>query len=153
MYNTYFENASGLPAGKKDRQYTTAEDLVLMMKYAAGHKIILELMSQKEADIYGSDMRKIHLATHNKTLLWREDAPWGKTGYTKEARRTFTGIDPSFRPRIVFALLQSNDLWDDINELKDQGLEAHRQRHRTFLSDLIEWVKSTRERGHLATRP
>lgn len=147
MADTYFANASGLPTGREDRQYTTARDLAKMMRYATRYRTILEAMSKKEAEIFGSDGRRIYLKTHNKTLLWSSEAPWGKTGYTRQAKRTFAGIDPSLRPRIVFSLLKSNDLWDDITELKDRGLEIYDERHRTFFSDLFDWIKRQRDRG------
>ncbi len=152
MDDTYFATPSGLPTGKKDSQYTTARDLAKMMRYARRYEIILELMAQKEADIYGSDGRKIHLKTHNKSLFWSDDAPWGKTGYTREARRTFVGIDPSLKPRIVFSLLKSDDLWKDITMLKNKGLELYERKHRTFLSDLIDWISSQRRRGREALK-
>jgi len=146
MENTYFANATGLPAGKNDRQYTTAEDLVKMMRYAMRYKVILKAMSKKEADIYGSDGRRIHLGTHNKALLRDSEAPWGKTGYTKQARRTFVGVDPSPDPHITFALLRSDDLWNDITTLNDRGLEIYRRNHRTLVSDLVRWIRSEREK-------
>ena len=146
MEDTYFATATGLPTGKKDSQYTTVRDLAMMMRYALRYEIILGAMRQKEAEIRGLDGRKIYLKTHNKALLWDPGAPWGKTGYTAEARRTFVGVNPSPEPRIVFAVLQSNDLWDDIITLNDQGLEIYRRDHRTFISDLIDWIKSERRR-------
>ncbi|MFH1878716.1 MAG: serine hydrolase [Candidatus Omnitrophota bacterium] len=147
MENTYFVTASGLPTGKKDRQYTTATDLVRMMLHARGCKVILENMSKREAYIRGDDNRKIYLKTHNKSLLKNESAPWGKTGYTKEARRTFVGIDASFEPRIAFALLKSTDLWNDIEKLNDIGLELHERNKKNFVSDIVDWIKGQRHKG------
>ena len=147
MENTYFVKASGLPTGKKDKQYTTAKDLTRMMRYAAQYEVILEAMSKKEANISGSDGRNIYLKTHNKALLRDGDAPWGKTGYTREARRTFAGVDPSLNPCIAFGLLKSTALWDDIRTLKTRGLEIYEIKSKTFISDLIEWVKNARESG------
>ncbi|MFH1664991.1 MAG: serine hydrolase [Candidatus Omnitrophota bacterium] len=143
MKNTFFATASGLPTGKKDSQYTTARDLADMMRYAARHKAILEMMSKKDMYIYGSDGRRIYLKTHNKTLLsGGGNAPWGKTGYTREAKRTFAGIDPSLEPKIVFSLLQSDALWKDITELKDKGLAIYEKKHRNFFKDLIGRIKT-----------
>lgn len=147
MENTYFATASGLPTGEKDSQYTTARDLSKMMRYAARHKLILEKISLKETNIYGSDGKRIYLKTHNKSLFKSDNAPWGKTGYTREARRTFTGVDPSMTPRIVFSLLKSTDLWNDIATLNDKGLEIYEEKSRTFFSDLTDWIKSQRQRG------
>jgi len=142
MTDTFFAGATGLPTGRKDKQHTTSRDLAVMMRYARRHDVILEEMSKKEADIYGADGRKIHLRTHNKTLLWHDDAPWGKTGYTREARRTFVGVDPSQRPSVIISLLRSNDLWDDIMTLERKGLELYEIHTRTFFDDLADWVKA-----------
>lgn len=150
MEDTYFANASGLPTGVKDSQYTTANDLARLMQYAKRKKIIVTMISKKEMDIRGGDGEKIELKTHNKVLLQKKDAPWGKTGYTREAKRTFVGMDPSSKPHIVFALLQSNELWSDIIKLNINGLEAYHESRRTIFSDIMDWVKSSRERGREA---
>lgn len=136
MENTNFASASGLPTGKKDTQYSTARDLAKMMRYAIKHKEILQDMSQKEASFTGSDGANIYLKSHNKALFLFEDAPWGKTGYTKQASRTFVGADASMKPTIVFALLKSEDLWGDVMELKRQGLVAREKSRRTWKDDL-----------------
>ena len=147
MNDTYFANASGLPTGKQDKQYTTAHDLAIMMRYALRYEIIIETMSKPEMKIFGSDGREIYLKTHNKALLKEEDASWGKTGYTREARRTFAGVDPSADPHVVFSLLKSNDLWKDIRTLKNDGLVLYYLSRRTRLGDLIGWIKGQREQG------
>jgi len=144
MEDTYFATASGLPTGRKDKQYTTAKDLCMMMRYALRYRIILEMMSRKEASIRGSDGRFIRLGTHNRTLLWDGETSWGKTGYTKEAKRTFVGVDPCFRPRIIFALLRSDKLWSDMTILKQRGLELYGQRYKTVVSLLVDWLGRAR---------
>jgi D-alanyl-D-alanine carboxypeptidase len=150
MDNTYFATASGLPTGKKDSQYTTSIDLAKMMRYALSYPIIPEYMAQKDTTIYGSDKKRIYLKTHNKSLYSRNGASWGKTGYTREARRTFVGIDPSRRPRIIIALLKSNALWNDIAALKNGGLEMYELRHRHVFSEILRWISNQRERGRAA---
>ncbi|MFH1552236.1 MAG: serine hydrolase [Candidatus Omnitrophota bacterium] len=150
MEDTYFATASGLPTGKKDNQYTTAKDLIKMMRYAMRHRIIPYTMSLEEAHIYGSDKKRIYLKTHNKTLLHDGMETWGKTGYTKEAKRTFVGTDPSPNPRIVFSLLKSSDLWNDIVALKDGGLKIYDERHATFIGDIMKWIREQKQRGRMS---
>ena len=130
MEETYFANASGLPTGEKDSQYTTSWDLTKMMRYALRHRLIIKLMSKKEYTIYGSDRKGIKLKSNNKLLLRSPEAPWGKTGYTNEARRTFVGVDPSSEPHIVIALLRSTDLWNDLSKLKKGGMDIYLQIYR-----------------------
>ncbi|MGB2630928.1 MAG: serine hydrolase [Candidatus Omnitrophota bacterium] len=148
MDDTYFANASGLPTGKKDRQYSTASDQVKMMKYALRYKIITGLLSKKNAAIYGNDGKRIELKTKNKALLRFKRAPWGKTGYTHEARRTFVGIDPSTRPVIILAVMKSDDLWSDIMKLEEAGIEMYHQRHRGPVQHLVKWIKEQRRPLH-----
>lgn len=154
MDNTYFASASGLPTGRRDSQYTTAKDLAVMMRYAARYKAILEYLSKKENVIYGSDGGRIYLKTHNRSLFMRADGPWGKTGYTKEASRTFAGCNASETPSIVFGLLKSEDLWNDIFTLNDKGLEIFALYRRTWVDGLkerfsgfLDWIRGQRLMG------
>ena len=142
MENTKFIKASGLPTGKRDKQYTTSEDLAKMIREASKYTFLMELMSQTEKTIQGSDKKIIYLKTHNKSLYSEKGASWGKTGYTKEARRTFAGTDPSYRPKIAFGLLKSNNLWKDIEKLKIDGLEIYREKHKNIVLKIIDWVKA-----------
>lgn len=123
MENSYFERASGLPAGRPDRQYTTTRDLAVLMRYAMQYDILLEVLSRSKVNLTGSDGSSLSLTTKNRVLLWDDDAPWGKTGYTREARRTFVSVDGSMEPDIVFALLRSTSLWEDIRTLNRAGTE------------------------------
>jgi D-alanyl-D-alanine carboxypeptidase len=141
MENTYFANASGLPTGRRDAQYTTTRDLVKMMRYALRYKIILKLLSKKEYVIYGSDKKPIDLRSNNKLLFRSKKAPWGKTGYTNEARRTFVGIDPSPAPRIVIALLKSNDIWDDLSKLEKGGIDIYLERRWGLIYRMVKRQK------------
>ena len=149
MKNSNFVKASGLPTGKKDSQYTTAEDLAILMRYAKKYKVILENISKKDKYITGSGGKRIYLKTHNKSLLRKTNAPWGKTGYTREAKRTFIGVNPG-KTRIVFGLLQSNDLWRDIITLKDKGLLLYNTAHTGFIEALMIWIKQQRSIGKQA---
>lgn len=159
MDDTYFLTASGLPAGRPDPQYTTAEDLAKLMRYASRYEFILSTMSRKGDEISGSDGRTISLRTNNRALNQWEDAPWGKTGYTREARRTFAGTDPSTEPKIVLALLQSGDLWNDIKELNDKGLELYEFSRKTIvlersiITEIVDWVTTRREIGRKRSLP
>ena len=139
MSDTYFANASGLPTNVKDTQFVTARDLALMMRYALKNETIMKTLSKKTCDITGSDGKKIHLTSINKTLFNEDDALWGKTGYTKEAKRTFVGVDASSRPRIIIAVLQSDDLWRDLAKLKTAGLELYEERQRSVFTKIRDF--------------
>ena len=64
---------------------------------------------------------------------------WGKTGYTIKAQRTFVGVDPSPRPKIIVTLLKSKTLWKDMATLKEYGLKVY-ERRRGILSRLISRI-------------
>jgi D-alanyl-D-alanine carboxypeptidase len=145
MYDTFFATASGLPTGRVDSQYTTAYDLALLMRYALRFDIITSLMSRKEKTIRGGDGKDIHLRTHNRALYRYDDAPWGKTGYTREAKRTFSGTDPEEPHSITFGLLQSDSLWTDVIELKRKGMALFRALNTSYTELLIDWVRMERQ--------
>ncbi|MBF0493977.1 MAG: D-alanyl-D-alanine carboxypeptidase [Candidatus Omnitrophica bacterium] len=128
MFNTEFTTASGLPQKPKDTQYTTAYDLAVMMRYVTRNAFILETMSQRFGVIQGSDGKKIYLRTHNRTVRRNSDVVWGKTGYTRRAKKTFVGCDASLKPKIVFAMMKSDNLWVDVKKLKCAGLAACKNR-------------------------
>ncbi|MEK6714643.1 MAG: D-alanyl-D-alanine carboxypeptidase family protein [Candidatus Omnitrophota bacterium] len=122
MENTRFANATGLPS-KKIEQYSTVYDLARMMRYALNKPQIVELMNKKEKFISGSDGRKIYLRNHNKMLWKKPKSIIGKTGYTIKSRHCFTGAAGSgSRQKVVFAILSSRRLWQDISILVNHGL-------------------------------
>ncbi|MBL7072843.1 MAG: D-alanyl-D-alanine carboxypeptidase [Candidatus Omnitrophica bacterium] len=139
MKDTYFANASGLPTGVRDEQFVTARDLALLMKDVLKNEIVMEMLSKKTANITGSDGKAMHFKTVNRTLLNKEKALWGKTGYTKEAKRTFVGVDASVKPRIIVAVLQSDDLWEDLSILKRAGLELYEENHRSIFLKISDF--------------
>lgn len=121
MRNTHFVTASGLP-DKRRKQYTTAYDLAILMRYALKYKIINTIMSTRSAAIVGSDGRRLYLTNHNK--LMRSDPYFvvGKTGFTMKARHCFLGTDHGEKKDIVFSLLASYNPWQDIRRLASYGL-------------------------------
>lgn len=143
MQNTNFMTASGLPVPPRNSQYITARDAAVMMRNASRYPYVLETMSLTETDICGGDGKTIMLQTHNKSLFSETGASWGKTGYTMTAKRTFVGVDPSKKPKIVIAILRSENLWNDIAALKNGGLKLYEQRHRNPVWDLVKYVTST----------
>ncbi len=142
MDNTNFMTSSGLPSNPRESQYSTARDLAKMMRYALKNQTLHEAMGKKKGVISGSDGRKLYLKAHNKSLRSETGKAWGKTGYTKKARRTFVGTDPSKEPKIIIALLRSNDLWKDIATLKSEGLKLHEKSRRKLFTKLADWIKS-----------
>jgi len=83
---TLFANATGLPKG---RQYTTANDLVLILKAALAYPFIREVLGKKEALIRTSEGRELYVDNSNDLLWYEQNMIGGKTGYTGNARHCF----------------------------------------------------------------
>lgn len=83
---TLFANASGLPKGT---QYTTASDLVVILKAALSYPFIREVLGKKEAIIRTTAGREIVVDSSNDLLWYEQNMIGGKTGYTGNARHCF----------------------------------------------------------------
>lgn len=114
--NTNFVNSTGLSIKGKG-QYTTAYDLVTIMKKALLYQEIMDIMNKRESIIKSDNARTIKLKSHNK-LLWEFDnAIIGKTGYTRQARHCFVGLQRIGDRKFVFAILKSRDPRTDIRRI------------------------------------
>ncbi|MBM3254395.1 MAG: D-alanyl-D-alanine carboxypeptidase, partial [Candidatus Omnitrophica bacterium] len=109
--NTNFVNSTGLPT---KGQYTSAYDLVVIMKRALIYPEIIEIMTKRDSPIKSDKGRLIGLKSHNK-LLWEFDnAIIGKTGYTRQAGHCFVGLQKIKNRKFLFAILKSKDPRPDI---------------------------------------
>ncbi len=86
--NTLFANASGLPKGREP-QYTTAGDLVLILKHALTYPLIREILGKKEYLVKTAEGRELFLESTNDLLWQTGNMIGGKTGYTGTARHCF----------------------------------------------------------------
>lgn len=117
---TLFANASGLPKGT---QYTTANDLALIMKTAFSYPLIKDILAKKMWVVTTSGGRDIFLENSND-LLWHKDNLIGKTGYTGNARHCFVcAIDTDNGPfyTAVLGARSRNSLWRSTLMLADIG--------------------------------
>jgi D-alanyl-D-alanine carboxypeptidase (penicillin-binding protein 5/6) len=109
--NTLFANASGLPKGT---QYSTAGDLVLIMKAALSYPLIREILGKKAWVVTTAEGREIFLENSNDLLWQTENVIGGKTGYTGNARHCFVcAIDTEKGPvfTAVLGARSRNSLW------------------------------------------
>lgn len=82
MRHTHFVNAHGLP---DDDHYTTARDMMKLVKYCMRNKVFAEIVSNPTRDITTLDGKAYHLKNTNK-LFGRYDGCIGvKTGTTRAA--------------------------------------------------------------------
>ncbi|HET7319419.1 MAG TPA: D-alanyl-D-alanine carboxypeptidase family protein [Nitrospirota bacterium] len=122
--DTLFANASGLPT--KGRQYTTAGDLVLILKHALTYPLIREILGKKEYLVMTSGGRVLFLESTNN-LLWRtDDMIGGKTGYTGTARHCFVGAINTEKGPLFTAVLGArsrSSLWKNTLKLAEIGFQ------------------------------
>ena len=120
--NTLFANASGLPKGT---QYTTANDLALIMKAALSYPLIREILGKKAYLIRTAQGRELFLESTNE-LLWQEqNMIGGKTGYTGNARHCFVcAIDTENGPffTAVLGARSRSSLWRSTLKLAEIGM-------------------------------
>ncbi len=120
--NTLFANASGLPKGT---QYTTANDLALILKAALSYPLIREILGKKEYLVTTSGGREIFLENSDH-LLWQQDnIIGGKTGYTGTARHCFVCAINTEKGPLYTAVLGArsrNSLWRSTLLLEKIGM-------------------------------
>ncbi|GER66067.1 D-alanyl-D-alanine carboxypeptidase DacB [Weizmannia acidilactici] len=116
MRDTHFANPSGLddPDGE---HYSTAYDMVLLMRYAMQNKTFREISGTK-----------FYKGWRNKNRLLTEKYRYctgGKTGYTKIARRTLVTTASKDGQHLIAVTLNDPDDWDDHIALFDYGFSHY----------------------------
>lgn len=143
--DTLFANASGLPKGT---QYSTANDLVLIMKAALSYPLIREILSTKAYLVRTAAGREIFLENSNH-LLWEDQAMIiGKTGYTGNARHCFVGAMDTAGGTIITAVLGArsrHSLWRATAMLAEIGVHPE-------LAQLLEAPRAGRGTGRTGAR-
>ena len=98
MYNTSFENPHGLNDDTKN--YSTAYDMSLLMKYAIKNKDFLEITSTKK---YNNWYNKNELLTDYKYTIS------GKIGYTKASGQVFVSAAKKNNKTLIIASIDEAD--------------------------------------------
>ena len=120
-YNTNFKNPHGLD---NDGHHTTAYDLALIAMEAMKNDKFVMFASAKTHSIpmEGENWSRA-LKNHNK-LLWKYDeCIWGKTGFTKLAKRCLVSAAEKNGVRLICVTLNAPDDWNDHKLLFDYGFE------------------------------
>ncbi len=136
--DTLFANASGLP--RAGTQYSTANDLAVIMRAALAYPLIRDILATKEYTFRTLAGREIFVENSNH-LLWQDQATIvGKTGYTGNARHCFVGAVDTDKGPVFTAVLGArsrSSLWRTTAMLAQVGvhpelaqdLEAFSARH------------------------
>ena len=101
--DTHFENASGLPT--KEKQYTTARDLTIILKNALTYPLIKEIIGKKQAVVTTAAGKELYIANTDALLWYRSDMVGGKTGFTNSARHCFVGAMDTEKGMVYAAVL------------------------------------------------
>lgn len=121
MKDTRFRNACGHDA---PGQYTTASDLALLAKAAAGKPEYLTLSSLPRATIRSLDGRALSFDNTN-ALIGRYDGAIGlKTGTTAEAGTCLAALAERDGRRVLLILLRARERWWGGDALLDRAFAA-----------------------------
>lgn len=126
MTNTNFSD----PAGLDDQSaFSTAADLVKLVRYASGFDLITNILATPIADVSSIDGRISHHLINTNQLLGRlSGIIFGKTGFTDAALGTMAvevavGDDDE---RVISIILGSQDRFGETRELVEWGRRAYR---------------------------
>jgi D-alanyl-D-alanine carboxypeptidase (penicillin-binding protein 5/6) len=115
-YRTTCATANGLPA---DNQYSTAQDLALMLRRAMRDPELAKIMATKYYTMQGNR----ELRNHNRFLFTTPLAVGGKTGYTRASKHTYVGMFKNGNHEIIIAMMGSKKKWADLRPLIEKGFE------------------------------
>ena len=136
MNNSYFINSSGIDPVNPENgiNYSTAEDLVALVKYISKKPEIMEIISLKEYDLISADGIIHHkLSTTNELLEKSDRVIGGKTGQTPTARGCLLlllrtpGQNPDTKNKeyLINIILGSEDRFGEMEKLIDWEGKAY----------------------------
>jgi len=126
MANTRFAD----PAGLNDQDaFSTASDLVKLVRYAARYDLISQALRTKSATVTSIDSKAVHNLVNTNQLLGQiPDVIMGKTGYTDNALGTMAlevGINEG-RDTIISVILGAKDRFTETKKLIQWSKSAYR---------------------------
>lgn len=122
MKNTTFSNPHGLD--EKNKNYSTAYDMAILMRYANSLKKFKKITSTK----------KYSLTTNKKSYLWKNKnkllfqykyTTGGKTGFTKKAHRTLVTSASKNNMNLIVVTLDDGNDFKNHKELYEYGFNNY----------------------------
>ncbi len=122
MKNTTFSNPHGLD--EKNKNYSTAYDMAILMRYANSLKKFRKITSTK----------KYSLTTNKKSYLWKNKnkllfqykyTTGGKTGFTKKAHRTLVTSASKNNMNLIVVTLDDGNDFKNHKELYEYGFNNY----------------------------
>lgn len=127
MTNSIFQNPSGLD--ETTYNLSTARDMGILMRYAMNNPIFREITGTETHKV--TSKNGTPYVWHNKHKLVTGGygyAIGGKTGFTKQARRTLVTSAKKDELELVVVTLEAGDDWNDHMSLFDYGFEQYELR-------------------------
>lgn len=125
MTSTHFTN----PAGLDDGAFSTAADLVKLVRYSRQYPLLWEILRTKTLDVSSIDSQIVHRVNNTDQLLGKlSDIIGGKTGFTDGAMGTMILVvnNDSGKSELVTIVLGSNDRFTEAQKLVEWGKRAFR---------------------------
>lgn len=123
LSNTHFTNPTGLEGD--GNQYSTAEDLIVMTRYALENPKFAEIVSTYEHDIAQTSDHKAYTLYNETNLLTSYPGVKGvKTGFTYEAGYSLVTYLDYEGHKIIGILLNASDRRQEMKDLLDYSLKT-----------------------------
>ncbi|MBE5742237.1 MAG: D-alanyl-D-alanine carboxypeptidase [Clostridiales bacterium] len=114
--NTLFSNCTGLP---KPTQYSSAEDVAIMLKHLISHKDYFSYSNIWMDEIKHSGDRVTGLTNTNKLVKFYDGCDGGKTGYTSESGFCLAATAKRGGLRLISVVINSPDSKSRFNEVSN----------------------------------
>ena len=122
MTNTIFSNPHGLD--EETKNYSTAYDMALLMKYAYQNKVFRKISSTKKYTV--STPTKTYLwYNRNKLLSTYEYCTGGKNGYTPSAGKTFVSTATKDNLNLIAVSLNDGDIYTTHETLLENAFSKY----------------------------
>lgn len=123
MKNTIFKNPHGLD--EKTKNYSTAYDMALLMRYANSYKEFRKITGCKKHTVK-TDEKTYVWTNKNKLLYTYEYTTGGKTGYTEKAYRTLVTSASKDNMNLIVVTLNDGNDFKNHKELYEYGFNNYK---------------------------
>lgn len=122
MKNTIFVNPHGLD--EQTKNYSTAYDMALLMRYATKNKVFMELDSIKKYNVT-SNVESYLWHNKNKLLSSYKYATGGKIGYTTSSGHIFASSASKGRENLVVVTMKDEDQFKNHEKFYEEYFENY----------------------------
>ena len=123
MKNTTFKNPHGLD--EKTKNYSTAYDMALLMRYANSYKEFRKITGCKKHTVK-TDEKTYVWTNKNKLLYTYKYTTGGKTGYTEKAYRTLVTSASKDNMNLIVVTLNDGNDFNNHKELYEYGFDNYK---------------------------